>query len=101
MAAIEVQKLIPAIHPHQSAGSQVETTSYQERSGASSCAAFRAKRRSPRTPAFKGSTQSERSHASIANPELPHCHSAEPRLRRVPEAIPLVNESRKTFAELV
>src|SRR4051812_4841504 len=85
IAYIIVQKLITAIHAHQSAGSHVEATSNQRSSGDSSWAALRPKFRLLRAFLLKGSIQSDRSHAAIASPTLPSCHSVLPRLCRVPE----------------
>ena len=73
------QRLAPAIHAHQFAGSQVEMTSYQASSGASSWAVLRAKRKSIRAGPLNASSHRARSQARIAGPVRPSFHSALPR----------------------
>src|SRR3954465_16019044 len=80
------QKLREASQAQKLTGSQVEQISYQASSGASSWAAFRARRKLERVLGLNGSSHWARSQAINAGPVRPHCHSALPKLWSVPEA---------------
>src|SRR2546423_14112002 len=93
------QKLTEASQGQTLTGSQVEQISYQAKSGASNCAALRAKRRLARVLGLNGSSHCARSQAKMAGPVCPHCHSALPRLCSVPEAGAAWAASRKSRAD--
>src|SRR5258708_37136692 len=84
--AMAIHTLQLVIQGQKPAGSQVETTSYQARSGASSWAVLRANRRFMRAASLKGSSQRACSQARTAGPVRPWSHSATPRFWRVPDA---------------
>ena len=86
---------------HQFTGSQVETTSYHANSGASSCAALRAKCRFPRAALLNGSSQSACSQAKIAAPGRRRSHSASPRFWSAPEEGSRAADWRKALAAAV
>src|SRR2546430_17530599 len=71
-------RLKPASQAHQLIGSQVDTTSFQDNSGASIWAAFRAKRRFTRADWLYGLSQRDCSQARTAAPMFARCHSARP-----------------------
>src|SRR5437764_4652521 len=93
------QKLRHASQDQALTGNQVEQISYQPKSGASSCAALRARRKFARVLALKGSSHCARSHEQIAGPPRPHCHSALPKLWSVPGAGLAAAASRNSVAD--